>query len=751
MTARSILSLVLVCAALIGRAQEALLRQGDLAFEAFSYAEAIEAYEQAFHRNANSIEHARRLGESYWNLRDTRNAERWYAIVAASSQATPIDLYRYAELLRVSGQYADSDLWLKRYGKLAPTDSRVRTKENAVQKLVALLEGDGITHKVVPVPFNSGYSDISPFILGDTLFFASSRVERFGSRHVHSWNAQPFLDLYTANINDTGAVVGITPLPKGLNTDYHESNAVLSPDGNTLFFTRNNVQNGRKVLSEEGINNLQIMVRTRQNGQWANERAFTYNSPSYSVGHPALSKDGRRLYFTSDMPGGIGGKDLYVCHLNDQGGWDAPVNLGAPINTEGDEMFPYVYNNILYFASDGHLGLGGLDLFRVTIRGEGFGLVENLNAPVNGPADDFGLCLDRTGDIAYFVSDRGDALGTENIYRFRMNSKPDEERKWRGRVLDIADAQPVPYLQVRMFDQYRNEIARTVTSAQGVYEFPAPNVPASVNARIPGGSHAELANNEIEVSLYGDTDVPDLFINSVMDLPVNAILKDAATDEWLEGVNVTVRDVRDGTLLFTGYTNEMGITQGQVPDRRYGDDLNLEVTFTKPGYLSKSMLIDFRVLMFLEQALVGPDGTSLSPISAGIDMAEAMNLRPIYFDFRDHRIRSDAAGELDLVAQVLRLDPSIRIELRSHTDSRASTEYNDALSERRAQSTRQYLLEQGISADRIVAKGFGERQLVNACTDGAECSEEEHQMNRRTEFIITGCKDCGEAVQKLKP
>jgi hypothetical protein len=245
--------------------------------------------------------------------------------------------------------------------------------------------------------------------------------------------------------------------------------------------------------------------------------------------------------------------------------------------------------------------------------------------------------------------------------------------------------------------------------------------------------------------------VPDLFINSVMDLPVNAILKDAATDEWLEGVNVTVRDVRDGTLLFTGYTNEMGITQGQVPDRRYGDDLNLEVTFTKPGYLSKSMLIDFRVLMFLEQALVGPDGTSLSPISAGIDMAEAMNLRPIYFDFRDHRIRSDAAGELDLVAQVLRLDPSIRIELRSHTDSRASTEYNDALSERRAQSTRQYLVEQGISADRIVAKGFGERQLVNACTDGAECSEEEHQMNRRTEFIITGCKDCGEAVQKLKP
>jgi outer membrane protein OmpA-like peptidoglycan-associated protein len=154
--------------------------------------------------------------------------------------------------------------------------------------------------------------------------------------------------------------------------------------------------------------------------------------------------------------------------------------------------------------------------------------------------------------------------------------------------------------------------------------------------------------------------------------------------------------------------------------------------------------------MFLEQALTGPEGTSLSPVTSGIDMAKAMNLRPIYFDFREHKIRSDAAGELDLVAQVMRLDPSIRIDLRSHTDSRASTEYNDALSQRRANSTRQYLIEQGIGGDRISAKGYGERQLINACVEGMECSEEDHQLNRRTEFIITGCKDCGSAVQDLR-
>jgi outer membrane protein OmpA-like peptidoglycan-associated protein len=207
-----------------------------------------------------------------------------------------------------------------------------------------------------------------------------------------------------------------------------------------------------------------------------------------------------------------------------------------------------------------------------------------------------------------------------------------------------------------------------------------------------------------------------------------------------------VKDARDGALLYSGSTNDQGIAQGQIPDRRYGDDMNLEVTFSKPGYLSKTVLVDFRVLMFLEQALMGPEGTSLSPITTGLDMAKAMNLRPIFFDYRDHRIRSDAASELDLVAQVLRLDPSIRIELRSHTDSRASVEYNDALSLRRANSTRQYLVEQGIDPARILTKGCGERELVNGCSDGVECSEQEHQRNRRTEFIILGCTDCSAAL-----
>lgn len=724
-------------------AQSGLLKQGDQYFDDFSFAQAIETYEQAFRKDASSIPHARRLAESYWNIRDAKGAERWYAVVAASSQAQPQDMYRYAELLRVSGQYADSDLWLKRYAKLAPEDSRVHLKENATERLGILLEGPATTHKVVPSSVSSTTTDMSPFIHKHTMYFASSRTNQFTSRRTHSWNNQPFLNIFTGDLGENGDVANIKPMGDGMNTEYHESNAIVSDDGSELYFTRNNIVAGHKVLSEDGVNNLQIFVRKMLPEGWSKETPFPFNSPSYSVGHPALTKDGKHLYFASDKPGGIGGKDLYVCHRNDVGAWSEPENLGPTINTEGDEMFPYVFDNILYFSSDGHLGLGGLDIFRSAIRGKNFGLVENLNSPINSPSDDFGICLDEAGQLGFITSDRDGALGAENIYSFRMHSKAAENRVWAGRILDIGDAQPIPYLTVRLLDADHNEIARTVTSATGTYEFPAQNGTAIISAKIMGGPQTELSSNEFEVSMFSDTEVPDIYMNSIMDLPVNAIIRDGLTDEWISGVNVTVRDARNGTILFLGTTDDKGITQGQILDRRYGDDASFEVTFERSGYFTKKVVVDMRVLMFLEQALTGPEGVAMSPVLNGIDMAKAMNLRPIYFDYRDAKIRSDAAGELDLVAQVLRTNPGISIDLRSHSDSRASTEYNDALSQRRANSTRQYLIDEGVEPGRITAKGYGERQLINKCTDGVECSEEEHQMNRRTEFIITQCLDCG--------
>lgn len=728
-------------------AQGGLLRAGDQAYERFAFPEAIKAYEAAFAKGANSMDHARKLAESYWYIRDLRNAERWYAIVTESSQAHPEDLYRYSELLRTAGRYHDADEWLLRFRKLRPEDRRGLMKENATERLAELLSNDGLCHKVSAVPFNSEFSDMSPFIHQGKVYFSSARRPQLLTRNVDAWSGQPFLNLYTGSITPEGIVSDIGPMNNGSNTRYHESNVVITADGREMYFTRN----GDGDLDDNGMStrNLRIHVRRFEQGKWGKEELFPHNVEAHSSGHPALSSDGSRLYFTSDRPGGIGGKDLYVCYRENGGAWSAPRNLGPEINTEGDEMFPFVHDDKLYFSSDGHLGLGGLDLFRTTIRGTGFGPVTNLNAPMNSAFDDFGICLDEAGTMGMITSDRNGAARSEDLYLFHMNSRPEDDRKWTGRVLDMSDALPVPYLPVRLLDLQRNELAKTVTSPNGTYEFPAPEVPAMVSVSIPGGDKKEIPSRDIQISAFGDTDVPDLYINSIMDLPVNAIMRDGRTDEAIAGVAVTVKDTRDGSILFFGHTNAQGIAQGQIPDRRYGDDMNLEVTMSKEGYFTKRIQVDFRVLMFLDQALTGPEGTAMTPVEAGVDIAKAMNLRPIYFDFREHKIRSDAAMELDLVAQVMRIEPSIKIDLRSHTDSRASHTYNDALSQRRAESTRAYLIEQGIAADRITAHGHGERQLVNNCGDGVECTEGEHQLNRRTEFIVVSCDGCGTQERAL--
>ena len=722
-------------------AQDGLLKLGDRSYEAFAYMQAIEYYEQAFKKDATSIPHARKLAESYWNVRQLKQSEQWYAIVASSSQAQPLDVYRYAELLRVSGQYADSELWLKRYGAIRPEDSRTRTKENAKSRLETMLEREAFTDLITAVPFNSERADMTPFVFEDTIYFSSARKPQYLARRVDPWNDQPFMNIYQGHVAKDGTVNDVRPFRSDMNTTYHESNLVISDDGREMYFTRNNFLDGERTVSDDGVNNLQIYSRRRTGTTWGPIVPFIFNSPMYSTGHPALSADGQRLYFTSDKPGGIGGKDLYVCLRTPHGSWGAPNNLGTEINTEGDEMFPFIHENILYFASDGHLGLGGLDLFRVTVRAKGFGVVENLNAPVNSKFDDFGMCLTKDGTVGYMTSDRDGATFGEEIYRFQVKVTPQEERKWIGRVLDQNDALPIAHLPVKLYDLNQNELARTVTSQNGTYEFPSPTVPAEVHAEIPGGATAILPQDDITISTFGDTELPDLYIDGVMDLPVNAILTDARTNEPLAGVRISVKDTRDGSILFVGDTDERGISQGQIPDRRYGDDMNLEVTFTKHGYFKKVSFVDFRILMFLEQSLTGPEGQTLSAVINGVDIAKAMNLRPIYFDFREAKIRSDAMGELDLVAEVMRVDPAMRIDLRSHTDSRASQEYNQALSQRRAESTRQYLIEQGIEATRITAHGFGERELVNECADGTECSEEEHQLNRRTEFIVTNCSN----------
>lgn len=715
--------------------QAALLKRADRCHADFSYHCAAQAYESAFARSAGSPEQMRRLADSYWQMRDLQNAARWYGILAASPEATGQDVYRHAELVCMSGDHARYEELMDRYRTMAPEDSRGMRKSHAQDRLAALASDKGPRNQVALAAFSCEQADMTPFVAGDSILFASTRAPRFARRHIHSWNDQPFLDLYTGRLDTAGEVSHIKAL-RPLNTRYHESNAILSSDGRFMYFTRNysDPQGGKRAAGQ--VNNLRIMIRERNGNKWGRETGFTHNNAAYSVGHPSLSTDGMLLYFTSDMPGGMGGKDLYVCHRQPDGTWGTPVNAGPVINTEGDEMFPFLHGNVLYFSSDGHLGLGGLDIFRTRLGEDGPGDVINLRAPINGPTDDFGLCLAENATMGFFTSDRNTSTGAENIYRFTWGASDQEFITVQGRAVDKHDQKAIPHLTVRMLDEDHNEIASTLTDNDGSYSFKAPRQAFIISANIPGGDEAELPYEDAAIELLDEIEMPNIFLTSVMDLPVNAIIRDAATDEGLDGVVVTVKDIRDGTTLFHGVTNELGITQGQIPDRRFGDDLNLEVSLSRMGYLPMTLLVDFRILMFLDQALSGEGGTGMTKLSHGADLAALLGLPPIQFGFNQDIPHAEAKETIERIAQVLKADPSIRVTIHAHTDSRGSDVSNKSLSERRARNTREKFIQHGVYRDQLATTGHGEERLLNHCGNGAACSEEEHAVNRRIEFIV---------------
>lgn len=310
---------------------------------------------------------------------------------------------------------------------------------------------------------------------------------------------------------------------------------------------------------------------------------------------------------------------------------------------------------------------------------------------------------------------------------------PDAEgHVWAGRVIDANDKAPIAQVPVTLFDITNAPIAQTTTDAQGRYSLRTSEVPASLVASIPGGDRIELK----DISPFGDEDLADIEMDAVMDLPVNALVHDSESEVPLADVRVTVRHRKDGAVLFSGVTDPLGICQGTIADHRFGTEQEFDVTFEKEGYTSMTVPVDISVLAFLEQALGGERGFALAPVEKGVDLTKVLHLRPIFFDFNSDRVRSDAAGELDLVARVMQEAPDIRMELRAHTDHRGSDAFNLDLSRRRARSVKRYLVDAGIAAHRLHATGVGERTPVIDCANAQPCTEGDLQTNRRMEFIL---------------
>lgn len=577
-----------------------------------------------------TIEVIEKLANTYYLNSEMEDASIWYEkLLAFNSKINTENYFRYAQALKSTGDYKSADQMLRTFAKLRPQDSRgLKFLNNSdYLKIIETMSQD---FNLNNLDINTAFSDFGASLHNGNLVFASSRNQ---DEKIYGWNAQPFLDLF-----ELDAEGNIKEIRGDVNTKYHESSTTYTKDGKTVYFTRNNFFNGKFKKNSENTHALKIYKATLNDGKWVNVVSLPFNNDEYSVAHPTLSVDEKKLYFASDMPGTKGMSDIFVVDINDDGTYGAPLNLGPKINTEGRENFPYISDKgVLYFSSDGHLGLGGLDVFMIEAENIKSGVLKNIGKPINSPKDDFAYIIDEATKKGYISSNRQGGKGDDDIYSFQI---PECEYDIEGIVVNKRTNEILSNAIVTLKDENNNVLKTLNSDDKGKFQF---------NLSCKGQTYIVEAQKE----KYEDD--------------------------------------------FTDF----------VIDANSTDDLKLKL--------------------------------SLEPSAAriGTDLALLLNLNPIYFDYDKSFIRPDAEIELAKIIKYMQEYPRVKIDVRSHTDSRGRDAYNLGLSQRRNKSTREYIINKGgISADRISGQGYGETRLTNRCSNGVKCSKAEHQANRRSEFIV---------------
>lgn len=465
------LSIMFLGLAIISFAQETKdgrIERADKHFDNFSFNKAIIKYKES---GDNSIASLRKLGHSYYKTHQFNKAEETFASIVNDTSATSEDVFHYAAILEINEKYCDAKQWMEIFAQQKPNDQRtVSFNKNKDYKF--FLEDKG-QFSVSNLNFNTGHQDFGPAYYHDELVFASTRTNLRHIKREWNWNELPFLSLYKVGYkkdvseNKTDIWDKAKPFIKKMNKKYHDGPVSFNADYTQLFLTRNNYENA----SEEGIIKLQLFTSKLVDNEWSELESFPYNSSEYSVAHASLSQDGKFLFFASDMPGGFGAADIYKVEVREDGTYGEAINLGDQINTESNEMFPFIHKSgMFFFASDGLAGLGGLDLFYTKMKGDNsFTDVHNLGYPMNSNRDDFALVLNDEATDGYFSSNRNGGKGDDDIYSFQM--LPFKFKKLlRGTSL-TKTRDTIPNAKVILFSEKGIKIDSVMSSNKGGYEF----------------------------------------------------------------------------------------------------------------------------------------------------------------------------------------------------------------------------------------------------------------------------------------
>ena len=639
--------ILLATLAFNSKAQEISKREkrGDKYAFSYSYDKAIKQYNKADELTMNG---QRNLAKSYSETHQhALSASTYETIVSNQGSVNNEDYYNYAMVLKSTGNYTEAAKWMDKFQQAAPDDLRSKSYAAYKSELVAMqLHND--KNKIERLEFNSEAQEFAPDYYQQSLVYSSSQPRSGFIKRSNNQNGQPYLQIYTAEVSD-GQLQKEKQLAKKLNTRYHDGPASFSNDQTYMAFTRNTERDRTK----DKVVELQIWFSTFVDGKWSKEEPFAFNNPEYSVGHPYLTESGNTMYFVSDMPGGFGKADIYKTEKNESGAWTKPENLGNKINTEGNELFPYLEESdeILMFTSDGHYGLGGMDVFMVPMNGDEFGNVVNAGAPVNTMHDDFALIIDQESTKGYLSSNRNSA--NDDIYSGNFTEGFNVGNRLEGIAVD-KDGNLLPGTLITLKDD-KGEIIDTVTTAtEGEFTF--------------------LVDSDKYYTLVGTKD----------DYQEGSNTANTLGDEYIVSANVTLADEEKEVV---------------------------EVAEVVDG-----------------------------PAVVDVNFGKAIELKPIYFDQNRYTIRPDAAKGLDEIVKIMNANPQMVVKLKAHCDSRDTKGYNQVLSEKRASASLAYIKKRITYPDRISGAGYGETLLVNECAgEGdmiSDCSDDEHQKNRRTEFVV---------------
>ncbi|WP_338358974.1 OmpA family protein [Yeosuana marina] len=610
----------------IALAQKGNLKRANQLFEMRAYNEAAEIYETKEHTQ----EMLQNLADSYYYNANLQKAIKNYReLFITYKDSLDLEYYfRYAQALKGVKNYKDADKYLRiYYNKDVNTLAFIENIEQTTPH----------TFKIKQLNDPNSKSDFGASFYGeDKIAFASTRNT---ASPTYAWNELPYLDLYYATLTKDGGVKDVTPFSDAINTETHESNAIFSKDGKTMYFNRTNTT--RKKTDDERVAQIKIYKAELVDGNWTNVTALPFTSNSYSTEHPALSKDEKTLYFASDMPGTLGSFDIYKVAINDDGTYGEPENLGPTINTKHREQFPFISDyGVLYFSSNGLEGFGGLDVFRSNMVNGVFDKPVNLGSSINSNLDDFAFVIKEKEDKGFVSSNRS---GYDKIFYFGREENMLSKYLVEGIVQDKNTKELLPGSLVTLFDE--------------------------------GG-------NVIQDSLVGDT--------------ASYLFKISPNKKY------KVRGTR----------------KAYIPQ-------DVEFSTDKEGKIQHNIYLSLESFEHAEERVKEND--------KGVVQVE---LDKIYFDFDKSDIREDAAKTLNVLVDLMKKYPTMEIEVSAHTDARGSDQYNLDLSKRRAASTLEYLVSQGIDRSRLKSIGYGEMQPLNKCVKEGICSEEEYDVNRRCEFTI---------------